>query len=150
MPPVSVRLFVAANPQATAKNTNNKNIMAKKDALNWFEIYVTDFDRAKRFYEAILNAKLQEAPCGEGRMAVFPYNNETGIGGSITQMDSVTPGAGGTLVYLNAEGDLDGVVERIPGAGGSVLKARTSIGEHGFIAIFKDTEGNCLGLHSMK
>lgn len=124
--------------------------MAKKDALNWFEIYVTDFDRAKRFYEAILDDKLEETSCGECRMAVFPYDKETGVGGSITQMAGIAPGAGGTIVYLNVEGVLDSVVERIPGAGGTVLKPRTSIGEHGFIAVFKDTEGNCLGLHSLK
>ncbi len=123
--------------------------MTKKDSLNWFELYVADFDRAKRFYEAILKAPLQEAPCN-GRMAVFPHDNMAGVGGAITQMDGVSPGGGGTLVYLNVEGDLDGTLERIPAAGGSVVKPKTSIGEHGFIAIFKDTEGNCVGLHSLK
>ncbi|MEW6307385.1 MAG: hypothetical protein AB1705_28365 [Verrucomicrobiota bacterium] len=53
------------------------------------------------------------------------------------------------MIYLNVEGDLDGVLQRIPGAGGSIVKPRTSIGEHGFIAILKDTEGNVVGLHSM-
>ena len=130
----------------------------KKDALNWFELYVTDFDRAKRFYEAILKTPLQEVPmagCESGqkdgcRMAVFPYENMKGVGGSITKMKDIAPGAGGTIVYLNVEGDLDGVIKRIPTAGGTVVKPRTSIGEHGFIAIFKDTEGNCVGLHSLK
>jgi hypothetical protein len=65
-------------------------------------------------------------------------------------MNGLSPGNGGTLVYLNAEGDLDGVLKRIPAAGGSVLKPRTSIGQHGFIAVFKDTEGNSVGLHSMQ
>jgi hypothetical protein len=72
-----------------------------------------------------------------------------GVGGAITKMDGVAPGQGGTMVYLNVEGDLEGVLSRIPSAGGSVLKPRTSIGEHGFIAILKDTEGNPVGLHSM-
>jgi uncharacterized protein len=125
----------------------------KKDALNWFELYVTDFGRAKRFYEAILKAPLQEVPTTSAepcQMGIFPYDNATGVGGSITKRPEVSPGTGGTIVYLNVEGDLDGVLKRIPTAGGSVLKPRTSIGEHGFIALFKDTEGNCVGLHSLK
>ncbi len=130
----------------------------KKDALNWFELYVADFDRAKRFYETILKTSLQEVPMencesaqtNSSRMAVFPYENMKGVGGSITKMKDIAPGAGGTIVYLNVEGDLDGVIKRIPTAGGTMVKPRTSIGEHGFIAIFKDTEGNCVGLHSLK
>jgi len=129
----------------------------RKDALNWFELYVSDFDRAKRFYETILNAPLQDVPTADcnatkdwSRMAVFPYDCMKGVGGAIVQMKNVAPGAGGTMVYLNVEGDLDGVLKRIPTAGGTVVKPRMSIGEHGFIAIFKDTEGNVVGLHSLK
>lgn len=121
----------------------------RKDALNWFEIYVTDFARARRFYETILQVTLQDAAMEGGQMGIFPYAQEQGIGGSITKMDGITPGGGGTIVYLNVEGDLDGVLQRIPAAGGSIIKPRTSIGEHGFIGILKDTEGNWVGLHSL-
>lgn len=121
----------------------------RKDAVNWFELYVTDFDRAKRFYETVLQASLQEFHTEQCRMGMFPYDNRNGVGGSITKMDGVPSGQGGTLVYLNVDGDLDGVLKRIPTAGGSVVKPRTSIGEHGFVAVFKDTEGNSVGLHSM-
>jgi predicted enzyme related to lactoylglutathione lyase len=123
----------------------------RKDAVNWFELFVADFDRAKRFYETVLQASLQEVGMANCRMAMFPYDNTNGVGGSITKgSEAASPGQGGTLVYLNVEGDLDAVLKRIPSAGGSVTKARTSIGEHGFIAIFKDTEGNSVGLHSME
>ena len=121
----------------------------KKNAVNWFELYVTDFDRAKRFYETVLQTPLQEFATEGCRMGMFPFDNTNGVGGAVTKMDGVAPGPGGTLVYLNAEGDLDGVLKRIPAAGGSVVKPRTSIGQHGFIAILKDTEGNSVGLHSM-
>jgi predicted enzyme related to lactoylglutathione lyase len=121
----------------------------RKDAVNWFELYVADFDRAKRFYEGILQTSLQEFEMENCRMAMFPYDNMNGVGGSITKMNGVAPGPGGTLVYLNVEGDLDGVLKRTPSAGGSVVKPRTSIGQHGFIAVVKDTEGNSVGLHSM-
>src|SRR5262245_8847922 len=129
----------------------------KMNALNWFELYVTDFARARRFYETILKTPLQDpqtGSCEEGakegcQMAMFPFDMANGVGGSITKMKDITPGAGGTIVYLNVEGDLDGVLKRIPAAGGSVVRPRFSIGEHGFIALIKDTEGNCVGLHSM-
>jgi|ERR1041385_3110247 predicted enzyme related to lactoylglutathione lyase len=125
------------------------NKATRKDALNWFELYVTDFSRAKRFYETALQTSLEEFEMENCRMGMFPYEQQKGVGGSITKMDGIAPGQGGTVVYLNVEGDLDGVLKRIPAAGGSVIKPRTSIGQHGFIAIFKDTEGNSVGLHSM-
>ncbi len=83
-------------------------------------------------------------------MAMFPFDMEKGVGGAITKMKDIAPGVGGTIIYLNVEGDLDGVLERIPPAGGSVVKPKFSIGEHGFIALLKDTEGNLVGLHSLK
>ena len=120
----------------------------KKDAVNWFELYVTDFDRAKRFYETALQTSLQESMMENCRMGIFPCDHTKGVGGAITKMDGFRPGEGGTLVYLNVEGDLDGVLKRVPSAGGLVIKPRTAIGEHGFIAIVRDKEGNCVGLHS--
>jgi len=129
----------------------------RNSALNWFELYVSDFERAKRFYETILNAPFPVVPTTDcsatkdwTRMAMFPYDCMKGVGGAIVQMENAAPGAGGTVVYLNVEGDLDNVLKRIPTAGGTVVKPRLSIGEHGFIAIFKDTEGNVVGLHSMQ
>jgi len=121
----------------------------RKDALNWFELYVTDFDRAKRFYETVLQTTLQEFKMDNAILGMFPYDNSQGVGGCITKKDGQAPGQGGTVVYLNVEGDLDGVLKRIPTAGGSVTVPRTSIGQHGFVAMLKDTEGNSVGLHSM-
>lgn len=123
---------------------------ARKDALNWFELYVTDFDRAMRFYESILQTPLVDVASEGGRMGIFPHNEKGGVGGSITHRPELIGGPGGTMVYLNVEGDLDGVLSRVAKAGGSVVKGRTSIGEHGFIGIIKDSDGNLLGLHSLK
>jgi predicted enzyme related to lactoylglutathione lyase len=121
----------------------------KTNAINWFELFVTDLPRARSFYETILNAKLQDTTMDCCEMAIFPYDNMNGIGGALTVMEGCTPGAGGTLVYLNVEGDLDAVLARIPPAGGKVIRDRLAIPPHGFIAIFEDTEGNVVGLHSM-
>ena len=123
--------------------------VTKTNALNWFELYVSDIERAQTFYETILADKLQYMANESNKMAIFPYNQEAGVGGSLTQMDGFKPGAGGTLVYLNVEGDLDGVISRIPEAGGKIIRPRFAIPPHGFIAIFEDSEGNVVGLHSM-
>ena len=86
---------------------------------------------------------------GDTPELVFPFDQtQGGVGGSILESNTPPPGGGGTLIYLNAEGDLDGVLGRIPGAGGTVTKPPTAIGPYGFIGTFKDTEGNNIGLHS--
>jgi predicted enzyme related to lactoylglutathione lyase len=121
----------------------------KTNALNWFEIFTNDLTKATAFYGAILNAKLEPASMECCRMAIFPGDPDKGVCGALTQMDGCQPGAGGTMVYLNVEGDLDGVLSRIPAAGGNVVKGRTDIAPHGFIGIFSDPEGNVVGLHSM-
>jgi hypothetical protein len=122
----------------------------KTNALNWFEIYVAEFDRARRFYETILDESLQPMEMPGGKMAMFAFDQGDGIGGALVKMDGCAPGGGGgTIVYLNVEGKLDAVLARIPAAGGKVLQARMPIPPHGFIAFFHDTEGNKVGLHSM-
>lgn len=125
------------------------NTTMKTNALSWFEIFTNDLTNAADFYGSILNTKLEPASMECSRMALFPGDPDKGVGGALTQMDGHSPGPGGTLVYLNVEGDLDGVLSRIPAAGGTVLKERMDIAPHGFIGIFKDPEGNVVGLHSM-
>lgn len=122
----------------------------KKDALNWFEIAVADMPRAKAFYETLLGTTLFEMSMLGSQMAMFPCDMANGVGGSLTLMEGMSPGVGGTIVYLNVEGELDAVISRIEPAGGKLLRPRFAIGEHGFIAIFMDTEGNVVGLHSLK
>lgn len=119
------------------------------NALNWFEIFTADIKKATAFYSTILKKELT-APSSEGcNMAIFPCDFDKGVGGALTQMEGCKPGPGGTLVYLNVDGDLDGVLARIPAAGGKVIKERMDIAPHGFIGIFSDPEGNVVGLHSM-
>lgn len=121
----------------------------KDNALNWFEIFVSDFAKAKAFYEEILGRSLAPASMEGCEMGILSEGGIGGVGGAITKMEGCKPGPGGTLVYLNVEGDLDGVLERVPKAGGKVIKDRLAIPPHGFIGIFEDLEGNVVGLHSM-
>jgi len=116
--------------------------------LNWFEIPVRDMDRAVKFYNAILGADLEAMDMGESQMAMLPMEGE-GVSGALTKADGFTPGNDGPLIYLNGGADLNTALSKIEGAGGQVLVPKTSIGEHGFYALFADTEGNRLGLHSM-
>jgi predicted enzyme related to lactoylglutathione lyase len=120
-----------------------------KNAINWFEIPVADMDRACRFYEGTLALSLRRETFFGIPMAVFP-SHDPGVGGSLVRDDQRPVAAGGTLVYLDVTGRLDASLDRIPGAGGTVVQPRTAIGENGFIALIRDTEGNTVGLHSAR
>lgn len=124
--------------------------------VGWFEIYVEDMARAKAFYEATLNLKLEPmpAPADEGNleMWMFPYamdQAKPGSSGALCKMDGFGPGSGGTLIYFVCE-DCAEEAARAQANGGMVYKEKTAIGDYGYIAILADTEGNTIGLHSMK
>ena len=125
-------------------------LLIMKDALNWFNIAVANFDRALQFYETALDTKLEVIRKPMDVMAMFPADHEKGVGGAISFREGCKAGAGGTTVYLNVTGKLDEVIARVPGAGGNIIMPRTGIPPHGFIAIMEDTEGNHVGLHSME
>ncbi|MCW8114177.1 VOC family protein [Yersinia intermedia] len=116
----------------------------------WFEIYVADMPRAKKFYEAVFNTKLERLECEGMEYLMFPYQEGVeGASGALVKMDCVTPGPGGSLIYLACD---DCAVEesRVVPNGGTILRAKFSIGEHGFASIVKDSEDNVIGLHSQK
>lgn len=122
----------------------------------WFEIYVQEMARACKFYEAVLKLKLEKMPMPDiddldgMEMYSFPMNQVSpGAPGALVKMNGMSSGGGGTLVYLSCE---DCAVEeaRVTSNGGSVIKPKMSIGEYGFISLFIDTEGNVVGLHSLK
>jgi len=122
-----------------------------KNAINWFEIPVKNFDRAKSFYEKIFKSKLQVMEMAEAKstMAFLPADFENGgIGGSIISGPGYEPSQKGALIYLNGGDDLSGPLARVEKAGGKILVPKTSLGEHGFMAQFMDTEGNKLAFHS--
>ncbi|HXO42063.1 MAG TPA: VOC family protein [Thermoanaerobaculia bacterium] len=117
------------------------------NALNWFEIPVTDLARANRFYGALLRSELREEIFNDVTMALLPYQ-QGGVGGALVRNDQLAPSAQGTVVYLDAGDDLDGALERVNAAGGQVVMGRTHISDAiGSIAFFVDTEGNRVGLH---
>jgi predicted enzyme related to lactoylglutathione lyase len=115
-------------------------------AINWFEIATTDIARATRFYELLLDVELRRMNDGLP-MSIFPAD-ESAIHGALVANPQRRPGEGGSTIYLNANGKLDQALARVGGAGGTVVTPKTDIGQHGFIAMIKDTEGNVIGLHA--
>ena len=125
-----------------------------KNPVGWFEIYVNDITRAKQFYEAVFNIQLSELiPPSEGnslQMWAFPSDMQVyGASGALVQMSGVAAGGNSTLIYFSCE-DCADEAARIGEAGGKIHESKTSIGEYGFIVLAFDTEGNMIGLHSIK
>ena len=129
----------------------------KSNPVVHFEIYVEDMTRAKAFYEAVFETNLEQMPNPTPEMEMdmwfFPMDKDTGMssygaGGMLVKMDGFTPGSGGTLVYFGCD-DCAVQAARAAEHGGSIFQEKTSIGEHGFCAVVRDTEGNLIGLHSM-
>lgn len=120
------------------------------NALNWFEIPATDLDRAMKFYGAILDLSLESFSYGSGEMAILPYEEGKAVGGALVKDEGYVPSTTGSVVYLNGGEDLQPVLDRVADAGGTALSSKIDLGDNGFVAYFLDTEGNRVGLHSMK
>lgn len=124
-----------------------------KNAINWFEIPVKNFEKTKSFYQKVLNVELQTVEMKEmgAVMGFFPWDEEnSGVGGSIISGPGYEPSDKGALVYFNGGEDLAVPLSRVEQAGGKVVLPKTSIGPNGFMAHFIDPEGNRVALHSMK
>jgi len=121
------------------------------NSLNWFEIPVNNIERGKKFYETIFDMKMEDQEMPETKMAFFPWSPGTGKAtGALAQSENHKPSMEGTLVYLNANPNMDNVIARVKEAGGKVLAPKMSIGEHGNIAFIMDSEGNNIGIHSIE
>jgi predicted enzyme related to lactoylglutathione lyase len=118
-------------------------------AVNWVEIPVVDFDRAKKFYSTIYDYEMPEMMMGPNRMGFLLFKQEGGVGAAIVKGEGYTPVKNGAKVYLNGGADLNIVLNRISKAGGKVILEKTVVAPGlGHFAIFEDSEGNILSLHS--
>src|ERR1019366_154772 len=157
----------------------SKKMSSDTNAINWFEIAVSDIKRATKFYETILEIKTTPMEMMGMKMAMFPYDGSKGtvggalaqsemhkptvpfemmgmkmamfpydgskgtVGGALAQSEMHKPSATGSVIYLNANPDLDLVVKRIEKTGGKIIMPKTLIDENtGYMAFFTDTEGN--------
>lgn len=132
-----------------SQNTNILRLKALKNYISWFEIPAYNFERALAFYNDIYSMQMETSEGNGYLMAYFPA--KSGIGGAIVCGDGCIPSNTGPLLYLNGGPDLSSVLSKIDHAGGRVVMPKTLISEDaGYFALFIDTEGNRLALHSNK
>ena len=124
--------------------------MNDHNIVGWFEIYVQDMARARKFYETVFQVQLQELPSPDVKMFAFPmHHTAPGASGALVHMPGVEPKMGGTIVYFHVA-DCAVEAQRAADNGGKIHKPKFSIGQYGFIALVYDCEGNMIGLHSLK
>lgn len=126
--------------------------MTFKNAISWFEIPTVDLNRAQKFYEEIFDIKLTAVDTPQIKMRMFPLEDMMGVGGSLVfneQFYKPSP-TDGALIYLNANPDVQFVLDKVERAGGKIAVPKTLISpEYGHMAMFIDTEGNRIALHSV-
>jgi predicted enzyme related to lactoylglutathione lyase len=124
-----------------------------KHAISWFEIGSNDLDRATKFYETIFGISLFPMDMENIKMRMFPVDDpQNGIGGALVDSGGFHKPSSteGVLIYLNGNPDVQQVLDKVEDAGGKILLQKTEISpEYGFMAVFLDTEGNRIGLHSV-
>jgi len=118
--------------------------------VGWFEIYVNEMPRAKTFYSQVFGFEFEDMSKPDMEMWAFPMDHQIyGAGGALVKMSGIEPGGNGVLIYFSCE-DCAVQAEQSVQNGGKLVTEKQSIGEHGFFALVADTEGNTIGLHSMK
>lgn len=145
--PVNLALYTGN----TTKTVTAEELKMRK--VGFFDIYVEDMDRAQTFYETVLDVSLSAMgdpndTSVEMRMFGDDFSSH-GAGGALVKVNGARPGVGGTMVYFTCD---DCAVEagRVAQAGGQIIKPKYPIGEHGFVSLATDTEGNMIGFHSMR
>jgi len=129
---------------STSKKSTKNEL---QDYVSWFEIPAIDFEQAVNFYNHIFGIQMAQNKTDVNSMAFFPVTS--GIGGAIISGPGSVPSDTGPLIYLNGGKDLDNVLSKVEGAGGRIVMPKTPIGEEvGYFAIFIDSQGNKLALHS--
>ncbi len=120
-------------------------------AINWFEIPALDIERATKFYETIFEIRMEPMDIPDCPMRMFPSDSSKGYAsGALVQHPVYEPSLKGVTIYLNANPDLQLVLDRVEKAGGEITLPKTAISpEIGYFARIVDSEGNSVSLHSM-
>ncbi len=113
-----------------------------------FEIPALDLSRAIDFYQSILDIKIEKIDIPQMQMGLFPTQGQMSFG-VIMQGEGYIPSSNGVTIYLDGGDDLQIILEKIEKKDGKILTPKTlHADESGYFAIFIDSEGNRLGLHS--
>ncbi|WP_162419589.1 VOC family protein [Cyclobacterium roseum] len=137
----------ATNSNSTKETTikNNKNM---NSFISIFEIPATDISRAINFYKEILGIEIEKLEFPGMEMGLFPYQDQM-VTGVIVKGEGSEPSASGVTIYLNGGDNLQTILDKVKGNGGKIIVPKTPhADESGFFAIFHDSEGNKIGLHS--
>lgn len=124
--------------------------MKSVNPVCWFDIFVSDLNRAKKFYETVFSIKLADFPSEWGKQSGFPFEDQgKNITGALVEKEGYVANENNTIVYFSSQDCLteEAIVEN---AGGKVIRPKMSIGEFGFVSMLMDTEGNTIGLHSRR
>jgi uncharacterized protein len=148
---------ITAPPRACEGDRSGPNsgerqthMSSKQNPVCWFEIPVKDMVRAKAFYEHVFGVKLEVNKMGAMTMAFFTMQDGSyGTAGALLKARGRKPAASGVLLYFSTP-DINAALKRAGKKGGRTVMAKTDIGEYGVIGVFKDSEGNRIGLHAMK
>ena len=133
--------------KTSVKRVKKAKPLNLKHYINWFEIPAYNFERAIAFYNTLYSCEMETTEINGYSMGFFPAKK--GIGGAVVCGEGCIPNTTGPLLYLNGGKDLSLVLSKIEGAGGRIIMHKTLINEAvGYFALFMDTEGNRLALHS--
>ena len=129
-------------------STVNQVTEDMKSFISIFEIPATEFSRAVGFYQSILTINIEEIDMQGTQMGLFPSDGQM-VAGAIIKGEDYQPSADGVIIYLNGGDDLQNILDKVVPNGGQVVVPKTLIDEeNGYFAMFLDTEGNKIGLHS--
>jgi uncharacterized protein len=126
--------------------------MLFKNVISWFEIPTADLNRAQKFYETIFGITMTAMDLANIKMRMFPLEDMMGVGGALVNNgDFYKPSAtDGALIYLNANPDVQNILDKVESAGGKIMVPKTEISpDYGYMAVIIDTEGNRIAFHSV-
>jgi len=134
-----------------------QKIITESNVVNWLDLPVADTDRAKRFYETIFDIEMQTQYFEEIKTEMTFFAPAPGVAeatpgkvsAALPQSGHAKAPADGAIVYINANPDIQIVIDKIESAGGKIVMPKTKMGV-AYVALFSDTEGNTLGLHSLE
>lgn len=131
-------------PSSNSRTVNMKNL------VSIIEIPTADLKRAVNFYQSILAVTIEAAEMGDVKMGILPSEEGT-VNVVLANGVDYKPTSNGSVIYLNGGNNLQTILDKVEPNGGKILVPKTEISpEMGFFALFTDTEGNKMGLHSTK
>jgi len=148
---VLIQLLTACQdePKKTIEPTDKNTMSTSSNPVVYFEIPVTDIDRAINFYKAVFHFDFEKEIIDNNEMALFPFTaGNSGISGALAKGEIYKPTKDGVVIYFKTN-SIDETLQLAKLNGGNVLYPKTDNGI-GFVAEFQDSEGNRIAIHQDK